>query len=89
MRDQQAGRWGATPKIASLEKFMLHMKGGGMILEVSWDGLWTLSFGLSLHGHGSWLVGEVALRYTPAHFLFTTFLKKEALNIIRVIRLSN
>jgi hypothetical protein len=33
-----------------------------MILEVSWDGLWTLSFGLSQsHGHGSWLVCEVAL----------------------------
>ena len=33
-----------------------------MILEVCWDGLWTLSFGLShLHGHGSWLVCEVAL----------------------------
>ena len=31
-------------------------------LEVSWDNLWTLSFGLSqLHGHGSWLVCEVAL----------------------------
>ena len=28
-----------------------------MILEVPWDGLWTLSFGLSqFHGHGSWLV---------------------------------
>ena len=26
-----------------------------MILEVSWDGLWTLSFGFSqFHGHGSW-----------------------------------
>jgi hypothetical protein len=25
-----------------------------MILEVCWDGLWTLSFGLSqFHGHGS------------------------------------
>ena len=36
-----------------------------MILEVSWDGVWTLSFGLSqLHGHGSWLVCEVALRWT-------------------------
>ena len=34
-----------------------------MILEVCWDGLWTLSFGLSqFHGHGSWLVCEVALR---------------------------
>ena len=35
-----------------------------MILEVSWDGLWTLSFGLSqFHGHGSWLMCEVALTY--------------------------
>ena len=34
-----------------------------MILEVSWDGLWTLSFGLSqFHGHGSWLVCEVAVK---------------------------
>jgi hypothetical protein len=34
-----------------------------MILEVCWDGHWTLSFGLSQsHGHGSWLVCEVALR---------------------------
>ena len=34
-----------------------------MILKVCWDdGLWTLSFGLSqFHGHGSWLVCEVAL----------------------------
>ena len=32
-------------------------------LEVSWDGLWTFSFGLSqFHGHGSWLVNEVALK---------------------------
>ena len=32
-----------------------------MILEVCWDSLWTLSFGLSqFHGHGSWLVCEVA-----------------------------
>ena len=32
-----------------------------MILEVCWDGLWTLSFELSqIHGHGSWLVCEVA-----------------------------
>ena len=30
---------------------------------VCWDGLWTLSFGLSLsHGHGSSLVWEVAVR---------------------------
>ena len=33
-----------------------------MIVEVAWDNLWTLSFGLSqLHGHGSWPVCEVAL----------------------------
>ena len=33
-----------------------------MILEMNWDGLWTLSFGLSqFHGHGSWLLCEVAL----------------------------
>jgi hypothetical protein len=33
-----------------------------MMLEVKWDGLWTPSFGLSqFHGHGSWLVCEVAL----------------------------
>jgi hypothetical protein len=31
-----------------------------MILEMSWDGLWTLSFGLSqFPGHGPWLVCEV------------------------------
>jgi hypothetical protein len=34
-----------------------------MMLEVCWDGLWTLSFGISqFHGHGSWLMCEVALR---------------------------
>ena len=33
-----------------------------VILEVSLDGLWTLSFGLSqCHCHGSWRVCEVAL----------------------------
>ena len=33
-----------------------------MVLEVTKDGLWTRSFGLSqFHGHGSWLVCEVAL----------------------------
>ena len=33
-----------------------------MILKVCWDGLWTLSFGLSrFHGHGSWLVCGAAL----------------------------
>jgi len=36
-----------------------------MSLEVSWDGLWTLSFGLSqFHGLDSWVVCEVALRTT-------------------------
>ena len=35
-----------------------------MMLEVCWDGLWTLSFGLSqVRGHGSWLMCEVALSY--------------------------
>jgi hypothetical protein len=34
-----------------------------MILEVSWDGIRTLPFRLSqFHGHGSWLVCEVALK---------------------------
>ena len=33
-----------------------------MILEVCWDGLWTLSFGLSqFHSHGSWLVCELTV----------------------------
>jgi hypothetical protein len=33
-----------------------------MILEVCWDGLWTLSFGPSqFHGHGSWFPCQVAL----------------------------
>ena len=37
-----------------------------MILEVCWDGLWTLSFGLSqFHGHSSWLVCVVALTVFP------------------------
>ena len=36
-----------------------------MILEVCWDGLWTLSYGLSqFHGRGSWLVCEEALSLT-------------------------
>ena len=34
-----------------------------MILEVCWDGLYTLSIGLSqFHGYGSWHVCEVARR---------------------------
>ena len=41
-----------------------------MILEVSWDGLWTLSFGLSqFHGHGSWLMCEVTLSEEASTFL--------------------
>jgi hypothetical protein len=37
-----------------------------MILEVCWDGLWTLSFGLSQsHGHGFWLMCEVAVIRGP------------------------
>ena len=38
-----------------------------MMLEVCYDGgLWTLSFGLSQsHGHGSWLMCEVALIIMP------------------------
>ena len=40
-----------------------------MILEVCWDGLWTLSFGLSQsHGSGSWLVCEVALSLNLVQF---------------------
>ena len=29
MRDQQVGRWGSIPKIASLVKPIMHRKGGG------------------------------------------------------------
>ena len=37
-----------------------------MTLEVPWDGLWALSFGLSqFHGYGSWLMCEVAIRASP------------------------
>jgi hypothetical protein len=39
------------------------------VLEVSWDGLWTRSFGLSLcHGHGSWLVCEVSICFNQISF---------------------
>ena len=35
--------------------------------RVCWDGLWTLSFGLTqFHGHGSWLVWKVALNVVEA-----------------------
>ena len=55
-----------------------------MILEVPWDGLWTLSFGLSqFHGHGSWLMSEVALRYMTPHG-HRTF-KGLDLGIVRVL----
>ena len=40
-----------------------------MSLEACWDGLGTLSYGLpQCHGHGSWLVCEVALASTPRAF---------------------
>jgi hypothetical protein len=43
-----------------------------MRLEASWDGLWTLSCGLSqFHGHGSWLVCEVALSVHVMRLVFT------------------
>ena len=33
-------------------------------LEVSWDNIWTLCFGLlQFHNHGSWLMCEVAISY--------------------------
>ena len=36
-----------------------------MMLEVCWDGLWTLFYELSqFHGLGSWLVCEVTLRFS-------------------------
>ena len=48
-----------------------------MILEVCWDGLWTLSFGLSQsHGHSSWLVCEVTLsgiEWTSINFFSLLF----------------
>ena len=35
-----------------------------MILEVSWDGLWILSFGFSQsHGHGFWLVCDMVITF--------------------------
>ena len=54
-----------------------------MILKVSWDSLWTLSFGLSeCRGHGSWLVCEVALRLP--NFGFITVLASSILTSRRV-----
>ena len=41
-----------------------------MILKVCWDSLWTLSCGLSQsRGHGSWLVCEVAVKFTIAQWV--------------------
>ena len=43
-----------------------------MIVEVCWDSLWTLSFGLTqFHGHNSLLVCEVALNdvFSVAYYL--------------------
>ena len=46
-----------------------------MTLGVFWDGLWTLSFGLpQFHGHGSWLVCEVALRALHEFYCILNFL---------------
>ena len=43
-----------------------------MILEMCWDGFWTLSFGLSqFQGHGSWLVCEMALSGLVFYFLMS------------------
>ena len=37
-----------------------------MSLEVCWDSLWIVSFGLlQFHGHGSWVMCEMALGATP------------------------
>jgi hypothetical protein len=44
-------------------------------LKVCWDGLWTLSFGLSqFHDHGSWFVCEVALSTLKMIFSVVTTL---------------
>ena len=46
-----------------------------MNLEVSWDGLWTLSFGLShFHGHGSWLNSSTHRRDLPRLFIRDVFI---------------
>ena len=46
-----------------------------MILEVTWEGLWTLPFGRSqFHGHNSWLVCEVALRHLQSHVVWSRIL---------------
>ena len=59
-----------------------------MILEVCWDGLRTLSFGLSQFcGHGSWLVCEVAPKYfevSVVHILYITLTQRTELGTISV-----
>ena len=43
-----------------------------MPMEVRWDGVGTLSFGLSrFHGHGSWFECEVALAYSTLFMVFS------------------
>ena len=61
--------------------FTLHLRIRGHTTwcwRVCWDGLWTLSFGLShFHGHGSWLVCEKWPEVTVCgklHAPVTTFL---------------
>jgi hypothetical protein len=62
-----------------------------MILEVYWDGLWTLSVGLSqFHGHGSWLVCDHALGATSntrlsAHDHCTSLLESKYTLILSVL----
>ena len=59
--------WNWTMEKRGPDRIWLHTTLEGpwphdMIFEVCWDGLRTLSFGLSQsHGHSSWLVCEVAL----------------------------
>ena len=65
--------------------FTLHY----MVLEVCWDGLWTLSFGLSkFHGHGSWLMCEVVLKRLllfigPLYLIGVWFGEDQRENIIK------
>ena len=59
-----------------------------MILEVCWDGLWTLSFKLSqFHDHGSWLVCEVALSSQPICWCYLEWNLETDLNLRRRISL--
>ena len=57
-----------------------------MILEVCWDGIWTLSFGLSqVHGHGPWLVCEVALDHNFQDLVFGYFKDRDLrLGVLRM-----